>query len=99
MFTVTVDDEMLAKLRSMLENEDEGTCVRLREYTLGGGCRSRIILGLALEEKDEDEDEGVVVEDVTFIADSDFLLRYGRKFALAFNDEKQVEVRALDSDN
>ena len=99
MFTVTVDDEMLAKLRSMLEDEDEGTCVRLREYTLGGGCRSRIILGLALEEKDEDEDEGVVVEDVTFIADSDFLLRYGRKFALVFNDEKQVEVRALDSDN
>ena len=45
------------------------------------------------------EREGVVVEDVTFIADSDFLLRYGRKFALAFNDEKQVEVRALESDN
>lgn len=99
MFTVTVNEEMLAKLRSMLEDEDEGTCVRLREYTLGGGCRSRIILGLALEEKDEDEDESVDVEDVTFIADSDFLLRYGRSFALIFNDEKQVEVKALDSGN
>ena len=99
MFTVNVNEEMLAKLRSMLEDEDEGTCVRLREYTLGGGCRSRIILGLALEEKDEDEDESVDVEDVTFIADSDLLLRDGRTFALGFNDEKQVEVRALDSDN
>ena len=99
MFTVTVNEEMLAKLRSMLEDEDDGTCVRLREYTLGGGCRSRIILGLALEEKDEDEDESVDVKDVTFIADSDFLLRYGRKFALTFNDEKQVEVKALDSDS
>lgn len=99
MFTVTVNEEMLAKLRSMLEDEDEGTCVRLREYTLGGGCRSRIILGLALEEKDEDDDESVDVEDVTFIADSDFLLRYGRKFALTFNDEKQVEVKALESDS
>ena len=97
MFTVTVNEEMLAKLRSMLEDEDEGTCVRLREYTLGGGCRSRIILGLALEEKDEDE--SVTVEDVTFIADSDFLLRYGRKFSLGLNEEKQVEVKALDSDN
>ena len=99
MFAVTVNEELLDKFRSMLEDEDEGTCVRLREYTLGGGCRSRIILGLALEEKDEDEDESVTVEDVTFIADSDFLLRYGRTFALGFNDEKQVEVRALDSDN
>ena len=65
----------------MLEDEDEGACVRLREYTLGGGCRSRIVLGLALEERDE-EDESTTVEDVTFIADGDFLLRYGRKFAL-----------------
>ena len=99
MFTVTINEEILAKLRSMLEDEDEGTCVRLREYTLGGGCRSRIVLGLAMEEMDEDEDESVVVEDVTFIADSDFLLRYGRTFALGFNEEKQVEVRALEEQN
>ena len=41
----------------------------------------------------------MTVEDVTFIADSDFLLRYGRKFSLGLNEEKQVEVKALDSDN
>lgn len=37
MFSVTIDKEMLEKLRSMLEDEDEGTCVRLREYKVGGG--------------------------------------------------------------
>lgn len=37
MFTLTVPDAMLAKLRAMLEDEDEGTCVRLREYKVGGG--------------------------------------------------------------
>ena len=37
MFTVTVNEEMLAKLRSMLEDEDEDTCIRLREYKVGGG--------------------------------------------------------------
>ena len=36
MFTVTVDESMLEKLRGMLE-DDEGTCVRLREYKVGGG--------------------------------------------------------------
>ena len=98
MFTVSVNEEILAKLRSMLEDEDEDTCVRLREYTLGGGCRSRIVLGLALEERDE-EDESTTVEDVTFIADGDFLLRYGRKFALECNGEKQLEVHALEEQN
>lgn len=37
MFTVTVSEEMLDRLRAMLEDEDEGTCVRLREYKVGGG--------------------------------------------------------------
>lgn len=37
MFTVTVDESMLEKLRGMLEDADEGTCVRLREYKVGGG--------------------------------------------------------------
>lgn len=37
MFTVTIPEEMQEKLRSMLEDEDEGTCVRLREYKVGSG--------------------------------------------------------------
>ena len=37
MLSVTVDKDMLEKLRGMLEDEDEGTCVRLREYKVGGG--------------------------------------------------------------
>ena len=37
MFSVSVDKDMLEKLRGMLEDEDEGTCVRLREYKVGGG--------------------------------------------------------------
>ena len=48
---------------------------------------------------DEDEDEKVVVEDVPFIADKDFLTKYGKAYELSFNDEKQVEVKALDSDS
>ena len=37
MFTVNVTEEILEKLRAMLEDEDEGTCVCLREYKVGGG--------------------------------------------------------------
>lgn len=52
-----------------------------------------------MEEMDEDEDEKILVDDVPFIADNDFLTKYGKAYELGFNDEKQVEVRALDSDN
>jgi|UPI0004150FFD hypothetical protein len=37
MFELTVPEEMLEKLRGMLEDEDEDSCVRLREYQVGGG--------------------------------------------------------------
>lgn len=37
MFTVQIGADMLDKLRAMLEDEDEGVRVRLREYKVGGG--------------------------------------------------------------
>lgn len=37
MFNITVPEEMLEKLRNMLEDEDEESCIRLREYKVGGG--------------------------------------------------------------
>jgi len=37
MFSVETSDEILEKLRGMLKDEEEGVCVRLREYKMGGG--------------------------------------------------------------
>ncbi len=37
MFIVDADDEILTRLRKLLEEEDEGTCVRLRAYKTGCG--------------------------------------------------------------
>ena len=93
MFKITIEENVLARLREMLEDED--SCVRVREYQLGGGCRTRIILGLGIDECDEDEDEKIMVADVPFIADADFLLRYGREFSVCFNAEGQIAVEAL----
>lgn len=95
MFKVEVDNETLEKLRQMVADEDDGACVRLREYKLGGGCRTRLMLGLAIEEMDEDEDEKIEINGVPFIAESDFLQRYGKEFKASFNDEGQMVVEAL----
>ena len=84
MFTVTIGDEMLEKLRAMLEDEDEDTCVRLREYK-------------GMDEMDEDEDEKILIDDVPFIADNDFLTKYGKAYELSFNEDKQVVLTALEA--
>lgn len=55
------------------------------------------MLGLGMEEMDEDEDEKIDVNGVPFIAEDSFLLKYGRNFDLSFNDDKQVVLTALDS--
>ncbi len=37
MFTVIADKTVLDKLAAIIKDEDEGSCIRLREYTLGCG--------------------------------------------------------------
>ena len=37
MFTLTVPEDMLERIHTMLEDEDEDTCITLREYKVGGG--------------------------------------------------------------
>jgi hypothetical protein len=48
------------------------------------------VLGLGIDEEDEDEDVHIDVGDIPFIAEEDFLTKYGRKFDLTFNGNKEV---------
>lgn len=37
MLSIQADAAILDKLRAVLEGEDKGTCIRLREYVVGSG--------------------------------------------------------------
>ena len=37
MLFVTVEKDVLEKFATLLENQEPGSCIRLREYTLGSG--------------------------------------------------------------
>ena len=104
MFTVTVDDAMLARLREMLEDEDDGVRVRLREYKHGGGCHAKFILGLGMAvikgntmKPDEEEDICIDIDGVPFVAARDFLDKYGKRFSLGYNANREVLLEALDA--
>ena len=51
------------------------------------------MLGLGMEEMDEDEDEKIEVDGVPFIAEGAFLHKHGRNFELSFNEEKQLVLK------
>jgi len=95
MFTVDTTEELLGKLRGLLAEEDPETCVRLREYNAGCGCHCKIRLGLGLDAPDE-EDERISVQGIPFVAEKDFLLKHGRSYALAFDENRETVLTALD---
>jgi hypothetical protein len=53
------------------------------------------VLGLGIDEADEDEDTRVEIGGVPFIAENDFLTKYGRKFSLGFGENKEVVLTPL----
>lgn len=45
-----------------------------------------------MDEPDEDEDEQIMINDVPFAADKDFLLKHGAAFSLSYSEEGGVTV-------
>ena len=52
-----------------------------------------------MEEFDEDDDEVeyLEIDDIKFMAEEDFLLKYGRAFDLSFSDKKEVVLKPLEA--
>jgi hypothetical protein len=53
------------------------------------------VLGLGMDEMNEDEDAHITVSNVPFIAEKDFLLKYGTSYALTMNEQKEVVLTPL----
>ena len=48
-----------------------------------------------MDEMDEDEDAHITISNVPFIAEKDFLLKYGTSYALTMNEQKEVVLTPL----
>ncbi len=86
MITVKMDQEIAEKLAGLVKNDKPGACVRLKEYTIGGGCHATKMLGLTIDQRDELEDQQAVVDGITFIANEDFLCQYGESFQIVLDE-------------
>ena len=49
-----------------------------------------------MDEMDEDEDIKISVDNIPFIAEESFLIKYGKNYTLKFDKNKQVVLTATD---
>ncbi len=55
------------------------------------------MLGLGMDEADEDEDERILIKDIPFAAERDFLEKYGVSFNLGLDENRQVVLSVAES--
>lgn len=55
------------------------------------------MLGLGMDEADEDEDEQMLIKDIPFVAERDFLEKYGTSFNLGLDENRQVVLSVAES--
>lgn len=50
-----------------------------------------------MDEADEDEDEQMLIKDIPFVAERDFLEKYGTSFNLGLDGNRQVVLSVAES--
>lgn len=91
--------EIAAKFRTLLDDEGEDAVVRIRETKVGGGCKSRIVLKVSIDEREDPDDEvEVMVEGVPVVASNDVIESYGEVYDFFVDDHDMPAVRCPNPD-
>ena len=96
MLEITVPPEVLAKFEELLKEEDsDDAVVRIRETKVGGGCKSRIVLKVSIDEReDPDEEQETKVGGLPFVVNNEVIDSHGEKFEIFVNEAGVPDVRA-----
>ncbi len=95
MLNIELSDGILERLKEMLEDDD--SCIRIREYKIGQACHTRIKLGPSIDEYNEDEDEKMDINGISFIIEQDLILKYGSNFRISIDEAQEIAVKSLSS--
>lgn len=86
MLTIKADKAVLEKMASLMQSEEPGSFVRLKECTLGCGCHSQNILSPSIDKQKDAADAAAVVDGVPFVVSQEMRDRYGENFELRFEE-------------
>lgn len=95
MLEITVPPEVLSKFEELLKEEDsDDAVVRIRETKVGGGCKSRIVLKVSIDEReDADEEQETKVGGLPFVVNNEVIDAHGEKFEIFVNEAGVPDVR------
>jgi iron-sulfur cluster insertion protein len=93
---ITMDNEVMEKLRTLLAAEDNNAAVvRVREARVGGGCESKLVLRLSIDER-ENEDIEAEISSIPFVINEEFAEQYGTKFVVTLSELQDFKVLPQD---
>lgn len=94
MLQITLPPDIADKFKELLAEEGDDAVVRIRETKVGGGCKSRIVLKVSIDEReDPDEEVEITIDGVPIVANNDVIESYGEVYEFFVDDHNMPAVR------
>lgn len=95
MLKVDIDPAIASRLKKLIEDEDnDDAVIRIRETKVGGGCKSRIVLKISIDEReDPDEEVEINVDGVPIVAGKDVIDGHGEEYEFYVDEHDMPAVR------
>lgn len=93
MLDIMLIGDSATKLYSIMKEEDDSACVRIREFKVGTSCNMnlKIVLGLSIDTRDEDDLEGEAVT-LPFVMNRELADQYGTCFTISLHSCRTFDV-------
>ncbi len=92
---ISMTSDVADKLRSLLDQEGADAVVRVRETKIGSACKSKLVLRLSIDEREDDDVEGQV-QSLPFVINKELVEQYGSNFSVSLDEHQAFDVKALD---
>ena len=93
---ITMGNEIMEKLRTLLAAENnDAAVVRVREARVGGGCESKLVLRLSIDER-ESEDIEAEINSIPFVINEELAEQYGTTFVVTLDELQDFYVQPQD---
>lgn len=89
---ITMTSDVAEKLRALLDEEGPEARVRVRETKIGCACKSKIVLRLSIDER-QDEDIAGTASTLPFVIHQDVVDQYGTDFTVSLDEHQSFDVQ------
>ena len=85
MLEIILTSDAAARLYSILKEQDDNVCVRVREFKVGTANKPlKIVLSLSIDERDTEDIEGEAAT-LPFVMNRELAEQYGTRFAVSLD--------------